>query len=91
MNKTLAKAEKAVPAKLMLLLDRYAGNSLALPAHTGVDDTVYGSLAMYQQEIIDELSVWVSNHSLAELNEIITSMNDPKYTEIWDNIKKKLI
>ncbi len=94
MDRTLAGTEKAVPQKLLLLLERYAGKSLALPAHTGVDDSVYGSLAVYQQEIVDELSVWAGNHSAEELSrameEAIDSAGDEADREAWKEIQKKL-
>lgn len=57
-SKGLAETEQLIPGKLLLLLERYQGNSIQLPAHKGIDDTVYGSLAIYQQEIIEELSLW---------------------------------
>lgn len=97
MELTLAGTEKAVPAKLQLLLDRYQGNSLALPAHTGTDDSVYGSLAVYQKEIVDELSVYVQNHSMEELEQAmenaISSADESArtgYSEAWLEIKGKL-
>ncbi|MDY4754671.1 MAG: hypothetical protein SO355_04890 [Candidatus Faecousia sp.] len=74
------------------------GESTQLPAHVGVDDTVYGSLEIYRQEIVEELSCWVSNHSLEELDaaviEAVASLDEPqaesKYQAIWEEIRSKL-
>lgn len=99
MVKTLKATEKLIPEKVMLLLERYEGNSLALPAHTNVDDSVYGSLAIYKKEIIDELSVYKDNHSLDEMETIILqaiddlSENESErslHTQTWNEIKSKL-
>ena len=99
MTRTLMETEKLIPEKVMLLLDRYEGNSLALPPHTGIDDTVYGSLAIYQEEIVDEFAVYMNNHSLEELDEAIIqsietlSSNDTEkqmYLDTWMEIKSRL-
>ncbi len=37
------------------------------------DDAVYGSFAIYQKEIEDELRIWSSNHSKEELIEAVES------------------
>ncbi len=81
--------------KLILLLERYSGNSKQLPVHDGIDDTVYGSLTIYQKEIVDELSTWITNHSLEEMDFIIktaieNSSDIIQYTATWNEIKKKL-
>ena len=44
---------------------------MALPAHIGVNDTVYGSLAVYRQEILEELSLWEKNHGEGALNSVM--------------------
>lgn len=95
MEQTLAQTEKAVPEKLILLLDRYQGKSLALPATEGVDDTLYGSLAIYQKEIIDEMRTWMSNHSveemervvLAAIDELVPDAEKAAYLRAWEEIK----
>ena len=76
-------------------MDRYAGNSKQLPAHTNIDDSIYGSLSVYQQEIIDQLSLWVTNNSLAEMDSVVQSTikntsNVTHYTEVWNEIKERL-
>ena len=58
------------PDMLSFLLDQYNGRTQALPAHTGVDDTVYGSLRVYQRKVLMELSMWLSWHSEDELMEV---------------------
>lgn len=97
MDRTLAKTEKLVPEKLLLLLERFQGNSIALPAHVGVDDTVYGSLAIYQKEIVDELNVWADNHSIEELDNamqqaiktISDNMKQEQYAHAWEKIQEQ--
>lgn len=94
----LAQNEILTSGKLILLLERYMGESIQLPAHEGVDDTVYGSLAVYRQEIVEELFCWVSNHSLEELDaavvEAVASLDEPqeesKYWNVWEEIRSKL-
>ncbi|UOQ83579.1 hypothetical protein [Gracilibacillus salinarum] len=95
MDKTLRNTEKLVPEKLLLLLERYAGNSKQLPAHKGIDDTVYGSLAIYQKEVVDELSTWVENHSLEEMDSAMQealsiSTDKEQYTKVWNEIKARM-
>ena len=94
----LAQNEVLTSGKLLLLMERYMGESVQLPAHEGVDDTVYGSLTVYRQEIVEELACWVSNHSLEELDaavmEAISSLNheqkESKYMTAWEDIRYKL-
>lgn len=93
----LSNTEKLVPEKLVLLLERYRGDSTQLPAHEGVDDQVYGSLAMYQREIEQELLVWVNNHSIDELNEkmqqsilLLDESEQSSFLETWSKIQDKI-
>lgn len=91
-SRSLAQTELLMPGKLLLLLERYQGNSVQLPAHEGVDDTVYGSFAIYRQEVIEELGQWAENHSLAELDtamrEAITNAEESgNYLDAWEEIK----
>lgn len=94
MNRTNAKTEVLTNKKLLLLLERYQGKSVQLPAHTDVDDSIYGSLAIYQKEIVEEFSQWADNHSKEELNSsvetaISTLDKDEQsvYTEAWSSIR----
>ncbi len=94
-EKTLKETEKAVPEKLLLLIERYQGKSVQLPAHSGVNDTVYGSLAVYQKEVIEELSVYMENHSLEELDRVAEetvdlSENPEEVTDTWKEIRMRL-
>ena len=95
MDKTLAGAEELVPAKLLLLLERYQGNSIALPAHEGVDDTVYGSLSVYQQEVIDELNTWMDSHTQQEMDEAvkaaIDTLDDEAEREAYGNAWQEIL
>ena len=96
--KGLAGTERLMPGKLLLMLERYQGKSVQLPTHEGVDDTVYGSLAIYQREVVEELAVFSQNHSLEELDaavqEAVSSVEDEAeaaaYTETWSEIKNQL-
>ncbi len=94
-SKSLAETEKAVPEKLLLLLERYAGNGIQLPAHEGVDDTVYGSLATYRKEVVDELRQYAENHSVEELEAVVLkalelSGNKEVLLNAWTEIKAAL-
>lgn len=93
LNRSLAETEKLVPEKLLLLLERYMGNSVDLPAHEGIDDRIYGSLTVYKQEVIDELNVWMDNHSTEEMDiavkKAIRTLEPSKqsaYTAAWEEI-----
>ena len=68
--KSAAKTNVLTPAMLRSLLLRYQGKSIALPAHRDVDDTVYGSLAVYQREIREELAYWTKHHGEAALESV---------------------
>lgn len=86
-EKTLAETEQLMPGKLILMLNRYLGKSVQLPAHEGVDDTVYGSLAIYRLEIAEELSQWVKNHSMEELDmlvkDVIADVENEAERDVW--------
>lgn len=97
MQQGLARTERLMPGKLLLLLDRYQGKSTQLPAHRGIDDTVYGSLAIYQKEVVDELATYAQNHSMAELEQgihsAIATAKAParqQYNQTWIEIKNKI-
>lgn len=49
--------------KLVLLAERYAGKSVLLPGHDGVDDTIYGSVAVHRREVLDELSAYIGERT----------------------------
>lgn len=91
-SRTLANTEFLTKGKLRLLLERYAGKSLALPAHEGVDDSVYGSLAVYRSEIVEGLARYAANHSLSELSDAMemTIASDTVLRDTWEEIKRQL-
>ena len=87
--------EKAESAKLILMLERYAGESVQLPPHEGIDDTLYGSFAVYRQEVIEELRAYVVNNSFEALDDqmetAIANSKDPgKFSQIWKVVKAKV-
>lgn len=94
-SRTLAETEWAVPEKLLLLLERWRGGSVQLPAHERADDTVYGSLAIYRQEVTEELAQYALNHSLKELDEAVSAAikgaREPEALRaVWLEIKGQL-
>lgn len=58
------------PGMLKHLLIRYMGKSISLPAHVGVADDIYGSLAVYQKEIAEELRDWENNHGTGSVQKV---------------------
>ena len=74
-----------------LLLKRYHGDSKQPPAHIRADDDIYGSHAIYRQEVVDELTQYAENHSLQELDAAVTSAieasNDSELEADWHEIK----
>lgn len=89
-DRGLVQNEILTNGKLILLLERYMGESVQLPVHEGVDDSIYGSLAIYRQEIVEELACWAKNHSIDELDtamkSAIAERDGDKYIEVWDKI-----
>lgn len=94
-EKTLKGTEKAESAKLILMLERYAGESVQLPPHKDIDDTLYGSLAVYRKEVIEEFKSFVENNSFEVLDDqmekaIINSKDPVKMLQIWNEVKAEL-
>lgn len=89
-GRTLAKTEMLRPGKLRLLLERYAGKSVQLPAHEGIDDSAYGSLAVYRQEVVEELGRYAKNHSIRDIDQMVASFNDSEFENTWKEIRKRL-
>ena len=95
-KKTVSQTNRLTPAMLKALLQRYQGKSIALPAHTGVDDTVYGSLAMYQKEVCESLAYWMKNNGENALKDIFDTMLDSldsesareEFRRVMDEIKR---
>lgn len=94
-SRSLAGTEALMPGKLRLLLERYQGGSVQLSAHEGIDDTVYGSLAVYRQEVTEELGQWAENHSLEELDAAVQEAvkgadESAGLLEAWAEIRAEL-
>lgn len=89
-TRSLASTELLRPGKVRLLLERYAGKSVQLPAHEGIDDSVYGSLKVYQDEVVDELGRYAKNHSVKDVDEMVATMNDVALSNTWKEIKTRL-
>ena len=98
-NSGLKNTEVLVKDKILLMLERYNGQSVALPPHINVDDSIYGSLAIYQKEIIEEFEMYMKNHSFNELDDFVrNAINNPEksneqnlYRKIWEEIRGKLL
>jgi hypothetical protein len=88
-SRSLASTEMLRPGKVKLLLERYAGMSVQLPAHEGIDDAVYGSLKVYQDEVMEELGRYAKNHSVKEIDEMVSSINDSDLLAVWNEIRKR--
>ncbi len=88
-SRGLAQTEFLTRGKLRLLLDRYNGKSVQLPAHEGVDDSVYGSLAVYQAEVAEGLARYAKNHGLEELEEALAPIlaEDEEAARAWTAIR----
>lgn len=94
-EKGLQSTEKAVPEKLLLLINRYRGESIQLPVHEGINDEVYGSLAVYRQEIVEELQQYADSHSLNELEAAVSeaiklSDNEGQTSKTWQDIRSRI-
>lgn len=94
-SRTLSDTEKLTSGKILLLLDRYLGNSLQLPVHEGIDDSIYGSLAVYRQEVIEELAQYAERHSPEELDEaVLTAIENTDHAEMlkysWEEIREQI-
>lgn len=78
--------------KLEMLVTRYEGKSVQLPAHKGIEDEVYGSLAVYRKEVVGELKKWVSDNGMkafATLCKKLISSN-PDYSSALTEICQKI-
>lgn len=65
-----AKTNILTTAMLKYLLDLYLGESVGIPAHEGVDDTVYGSLAIYREKVCRELAGWMEDNGEEKLRQV---------------------
>lgn len=90
--RTLQNTEILTIDKAVLLLHRYMGDSPQLPVHIGVDETVYGSVTVYRNEIVEGLARYAQNHSYAELESVIlqamqTYPEDTLLAPAWSEIR----
>ena len=77
-------------------MKKYNGDCEQLIAHINIDDTIYGSLAVYQKEVIDELQIYIDDNSFDKLDGIMRNAiktyavgdNIDTYLEIWDVLSK---
>lgn len=90
LERTASQTCQLTPAMLKRLLLRYQGRSIPLPPHEGVDDTVYGSLAVYRQEIVEELSNWIADHGMeaceAVLGQVMKEKGESSLEKIFHKI-----
>ena len=89
-TRSLASTELLRAGKVRLLLERYAGRSVQLPAHEGIDDAAYGSLKVYQDEVVEELGRYAKNHSLNDIDEMVASFDNSDLQSVWNEIRKRL-
>lgn len=75
--------------KLRLLLERYAGLSIQLPPHEG---DVYGSLAFYRKEVLEELSVYFDKHPTENPSQRLKKilLEEPGLVEATEECIRKL-
>lgn len=66
----VAKTNILTEEKLLLFAERYEGKALKLIAHENADESVYGSLAVYRKEILDELKKWVCDNGAEKFKKI---------------------
>ena len=66
-DKKASKTNVITVEKVIMLVKRYNGESIQLPAIEGVDDTVYGSFAIYKKEVLQHFKKW-KNDSANELD-----------------------
>ena len=92
LDRSLSDTDILVPEKLALLLERYGGDSVQLPAHHGFDPDIYGSVGTYRRQVVDELSLWVSCNSLEELDSAMDGVTagNSKLEASWKKIRKQL-
>lgn len=82
--------------KAFFLIKKYLGECEQIVAHKDVDDTVYGSLVIYQKEVVDELQIYIDDNSFEKLDEIMKSAirtyssgdKIDTYLNTWDVVSK---
>ena len=94
--RSLAGTELLTADKAVMLLHRYMGDSPQLPVHYGVDESIYGSLSVYRNEIAEGLLAYAKNHSYAELDYVIQTAavmypQDPLIMEAWAELGPQIL
>lgn len=77
-EKSAVKTCRLTPGMLEHLLDRYMGKSISLPPHKDGAGDVYGSLTVYQQEIVEELRDWEANQEKGAVRKVFEKLMQGK-------------
>ncbi len=48
--------------------------SVQLPAHLGIDDSIYGSLEIYRKEVCEELAKWKNDNGENTLEQLFAKL-----------------
>ena len=78
------------PEKLLLFAERYAGKAKQLIAHEG--EGVYGTLAVYREEIEEELKKWKEDNGAEALERVFceTAALCPEYAQTLQTIAERM-
>jgi len=78
--------------KLIMLAERYEGKSVQLPAHVNADENTYGSLAMYQKTVLEELQNYIADCGKSMLCNAIESVvkEKPELAGTLEAIERRL-
>jgi len=78
--------------KLALMAERYAGKGFLIPGKAGIDDIVYGSVAMNRQEVLEELSEFGEHHREELVDTFCAAMAaKPELADVLDEIQGRLL
>lgn len=65
-----AKTNILTPQKLLFMIQHYMGRAVQLPSYENLDDEAYGSLKIYQKEVVRELREWSKNNDEGALKNV---------------------
>ena len=87
-----AKTNVLTEGKLALFAERYAGKAAQLVAHEGTENGVYGSLAVYRKEILQQLKKWKADNGGKAFEAVLKETIDihPAYRATLEEIASKL-
>lgn len=87
-----AKTNELTKDKFDMLVTRYKGESVQLPAHKGIDDEVYGSLAVYRKEVVGELRKWVADNGMNSFIDLCKTLisSNPEHSMALSEIREKI-